>query len=82
MPILEQADEDWLAEFRKQIKTDWDFTAVHINKHTLAGVKTDIVNSLKAHWFVMFNRLIGFLRHVGTFYALRQAHLGNGVCMC
>lgn len=39
----EQADEDWLAEFRRQIETDWDFTAIHINKHTLAGVKKDIV---------------------------------------
>ena len=40
---VEQADETWLAEFKDQISTPWDFTAVHINKNSLDGVKKDIV---------------------------------------
>ena len=41
---LEQADETWLAEFAKKIKTPWDFTAIHVNKNSLDGVKKDIVS--------------------------------------
>ncbi|KAG6900812.1 hypothetical protein C0993_000131 [Termitomyces sp. T159_Od127] len=40
----EQADETWLAQFSSKISTQWDFTAVHINKNNIDGVKKDIVN--------------------------------------
>ncbi|RDB25845.1 Alkali-sensitive linkage protein 1 [Hypsizygus marmoreus] len=40
--MCKQADETWLADFRSKISTDWDFTAIHINKNNLAGVKKDI----------------------------------------
>ena len=39
----EQIDETWLAEFKQKAKTDWDFTAMHINKNNLDGVKKDVV---------------------------------------
>lgn len=39
----EQADETWLQEFSKKITTSWDFTAIHVNKNNLEGVKRDIV---------------------------------------
>ena len=42
---LEQADETWLAEFAKKIKTSWDITAIHVNKNSLDGVKKDIVSA-------------------------------------
>lgn len=44
--FLEQAAETWLGQFRSQISTQWDFTAVHINKNSLDGVKKDIVRAL------------------------------------
>ncbi|PPQ96255.1 hypothetical protein CVT26_005582 [Gymnopilus dilepis] len=40
--MCKQADETWLAQFKKQISTPWDFTAIHINKNNLDGVKKDI----------------------------------------
>ncbi|KAF5382166.1 hypothetical protein D9615_004460 [Tricholomella constricta] len=40
--MCKQADETWLAQFRSKISTEWDFTAVHINKNNLEGVKKDI----------------------------------------
>ncbi|KAF9533732.1 hypothetical protein CPB83DRAFT_406199 [Crepidotus variabilis] len=40
--MCKQADETWLAEFKAKIKTPWDFTAIHINKQDLEGVKRDI----------------------------------------
>ena len=43
LACAEQADETWLAQFAQEITTPWDFTAVHINKNSLAGVKKDIV---------------------------------------
>ncbi|KAG6865179.1 hypothetical protein C0991_004622 [Blastosporella zonata] len=42
--MCKQADETWLAQFGSQISTQWDFTAVHINKNNIAGVKKDIVS--------------------------------------
>jgi hypothetical protein len=45
-PFLEQIDETWLAEFQDRISTPWDFTAIHINKNSLDGVKQDIVSYL------------------------------------
>jgi hypothetical protein len=41
--MIEQADETWLKEFAKKISTPWDFTAIHVNKNNLVGVKNDIV---------------------------------------
>lgn len=41
--MIEQADETWLKEFSKKISTAWDFTAIHVNKNNLDGVKKDIV---------------------------------------
>jgi len=43
--MIEQADETWLSEFKSKIKTDWDFTAIHVNKNNLDGVKKDIASS-------------------------------------
>ncbi|KAG6862482.1 hypothetical protein C0995_000028 [Termitomyces sp. Mi166 len=43
--MCKQADETWLAQFSSQISSQWDFTAVHINKNNIDGVKKDIVNS-------------------------------------
>ncbi|RXW17843.1 hypothetical protein EST38_g8023 [Candolleomyces aberdarensis] len=40
--MCKQADETWLAEFAKKIKTPWDITAIHVNKNSLDGVKKDI----------------------------------------
>jgi hypothetical protein len=40
--MCKQADETWLAEFRSKISTQWDFTAIHINKNSIAGAKKDI----------------------------------------
>jgi hypothetical protein len=42
--IVEQADETWLKEFAKRIETPWDFTAIHVNKNNIDGVKKDIVS--------------------------------------
>ncbi|KAG5220304.1 Glyco-hydro-cc domain-containing protein [Salix suchowensis] len=41
---VEQADETWLAQFNKKVKTPWDFTAIHINKDNMAGVQKDLVS--------------------------------------
>ncbi|KAG5646999.1 hypothetical protein DXG03_001723 [Asterophora parasitica] len=40
--MCKQADEDWLKQFKSKISTQWDFTAIHINKNSLEGVKKDI----------------------------------------
>ncbi|KAJ7285082.1 glycosyl hydrolase catalytic core-domain-containing protein [Mycena rebaudengoi] len=40
--MCKQLAETWLKDFSNQIKTDWDFTAVHINKNNMAGVRADI----------------------------------------
>ncbi|KAG5730966.1 hypothetical protein E4T56_gene7141 [Termitomyces sp. T112] len=40
--MCKQADETWLAQFSSKISTQWDFTAVHINKNNIDGVKKDI----------------------------------------
>ncbi|KIJ92495.1 glycoside hydrolase family 128 protein [Laccaria amethystina LaAM-08-1] len=40
--MCKQADETWLSQFSSKISTPWDFTAIHINKNSLAGVKLDI----------------------------------------
>ena len=44
--FLEQADETWLKEFASKISTPWDFTAIHVNKNSLDGVKRDIVSDV------------------------------------
>jgi len=44
--FLEQADETWLKEFASKISTPWDFTAIHVNKNSLDGVKRDIVSNV------------------------------------
>ena len=38
----EQAAEDWLTPFSKQINTPWDYTDVHINKNSIEGIKKDL----------------------------------------
>jgi len=40
--MCKQAAETWLKQFSQQISTDWDFTAVHINKNSMTGVKADL----------------------------------------
>ncbi|KIM40463.1 glycoside hydrolase family 128 protein [Hebeloma cylindrosporum] len=45
--MCKQIDETWLAEFQDRISTPWDFTAIHINKNSLDGVKEDIDHYLK-----------------------------------
>ncbi|KAF7336698.1 Glyco-hydro-cc domain-containing protein [Mycena venus] len=40
--MCKQVAETWLKQFSQQIKTDWDFTAVHINKNNMDGVRADI----------------------------------------
>jgi len=40
--MCKQAAETWLKQFQPQISTQWDFTAIHINKNSLDGVKKDI----------------------------------------
>ncbi|GLB40305.1 putative glycosyl hydrolase catalytic core [Lyophyllum shimeji] len=40
--MCKQADETWLAQFKAKISTEWDVTAIHINKNNLAGVRKDI----------------------------------------
>ncbi|KJA26197.1 glycoside hydrolase family 128 protein [Hypholoma sublateritium FD-334 SS-4] len=45
--MCKQADETWLAQFAEAITTPWDFTAVHINKNSLAGVQKDIAHYKK-----------------------------------
>ncbi|KXN81340.1 Alkali-sensitive linkage protein 1 [Leucoagaricus sp. SymC.cos] len=40
--MCKQADETWLKEFAGKISTRWDFTAIHVNKNNLDGVKKDI----------------------------------------
>ncbi|KDR79043.1 hypothetical protein GALMADRAFT_1290695 [Galerina marginata CBS 339.88] len=37
--MCKQIDETWLAEFQGKISKEWDFTAVHINKNNMDGVK-------------------------------------------
>jgi hypothetical protein len=41
---IEQADETWLTPFKNDISVQWDFTAIHVNKNNMAGVKLDIVS--------------------------------------
>lgn len=64
--IAEQADETWLSQFRSKISTGWDFTAVHINKNNLDGVKKDIVRDLhpsipRKHRLISPRTIIGIL---------------------
>lgn len=44
--MCKQADETWLSQFNSKISTPWHFTAIHINKNSLAGVKLDIEHYL------------------------------------
>ncbi|KAF8150645.1 hypothetical protein B0H34DRAFT_665899 [Crassisporium funariophilum] len=65
--MCKQADETWLAEFNTKIKTPWDFTAIHINKNNLDGVKKDIQHYMtygKPIWvteFACVNDVNGFV---------------------
>ncbi|KAJ3488079.1 hypothetical protein NLJ89_g11652 [Agrocybe chaxingu] len=55
--MCKQIDETWLAEFAQKISTPWDFTAVHINKNNLDGVKKDIAHYMtygKPIWVTEF----------------------------
>lgn len=41
--MCKQADENgWLKQFQGQISRDFDITNLHINKNSMAGVKTDL----------------------------------------
>ncbi|CED82060.1 Uncharacterised protein family, glycosyl hydrolase catalytic domain [Phaffia rhodozyma] len=40
--MCKQLDETWLTPFKNLIEVDWDFTSVHINKNSMAGVKADL----------------------------------------
>jgi len=40
--MCKQVAETWLKQFSEQISTDWDFTAVHINKNSMDGVNADL----------------------------------------
>lgn len=40
--MCKQADETWLTPFKNDISVQWDFTAIHVNKNNMAGVKLDI----------------------------------------
>lgn len=42
MFTLDQAAETYLTPFKDAISRDWDFTNIHINKNSMAGVKLDI----------------------------------------
>ncbi|KAH6913205.1 glycosyl hydrolase catalytic core-domain-containing protein [Coprinopsis sp. MPI-PUGE-AT-0042] len=55
--MCKQADETWLAEFTPKVTTPWDFTAIHITKNNLGGVKKDIEHYSKygkAIWVTEF----------------------------
>lgn len=43
--FTEQAAETWLGQFKSKISTQWDFTAIHINKNSLAGAIKDVVRA-------------------------------------
>lgn len=47
--LAEQAAETFLPSFKAAISVDWDFTTVHINKNSMAGVKADLVRPLSVH---------------------------------
>jgi hypothetical protein len=49
--IPEQAAETWLKQFSEQISTDFDFTAIHVNKNNMDGVKADLVSSPQSTYF-------------------------------
>jgi hypothetical protein len=42
--MCKQKDETWLQPFRSAIGGNnmWDYTQIHTNKNTLAGVKEDV----------------------------------------
>jgi len=40
--MCKQAAETWLGQFKDQISTPWDFTAIHVNKNNMDGVNEDI----------------------------------------
>lgn len=44
--VVEQADEDWLTPFGKAVGYSWNFTAIHVNKNNMDGVRRDIVRNL------------------------------------
>jgi len=76
--FLEQADETWLKEFASKISTPWDFTAIHVNKNSLDGVKRDIVSDV-----LCFRKLpAGIVVCPGPLLEdLWQAYLGDRICL-
>ncbi|KAJ7455365.1 glycosyl hydrolase catalytic core-domain-containing protein [Mycena galericulata] len=40
--MCKQAAETWLKQFSEQISTQWDFTNIHVNKNSMAGVQEDL----------------------------------------
>jgi len=40
--MCKQADEDWLTPFGQKTGFNWNFTAIHINKNSMDGVRKDI----------------------------------------
>ena len=45
--ISEQADETWLKQFVAANPVPFDFTAIHINKNNMDGVRKDLVSPTK-----------------------------------
>ncbi|KAJ7761874.1 glycosyl hydrolase catalytic core-domain-containing protein [Mycena maculata] len=42
--MCKQAAETWLQQFSEQISTPWDFTNIHVNKNSMAGVELDLAH--------------------------------------
>jgi len=72
--VIEQADETWLSEFKSKITTDWDFTAIHVNKNNLDGVKNDIVI-----YFPFFLSPKQLNKVLEPLYVLQKTTLGNRI---
>jgi len=43
--MCKQAAETWLKQFSEQISTDWDFTAIHVNKNNMDGVRLTLTTT-------------------------------------
>ncbi|KAF8899886.1 hypothetical protein CPB84DRAFT_1779617 [Gymnopilus junonius] len=68
--MCKQADETWLAQFEGKISTPWDFTAIHINKNSMDGVKKDIEHYMtygKPIWVTEFACVDGKSRKINNF---------------
>ena len=71
--MIEQADETWLSEFKSKIKTDWDFTAIHVNKNNLEGVIKVIVSPFRFFSLIVSNK------NPGPLFVLRKTDMGNRI---